>query len=70
MAKLRLGKPDVSPDAPAHTPGIKQGNALGNYESRPGTCPTGAATARALDRHQRGQARSRSTRGCRTSRPA
>ena len=24
MAEIRVGKPDVRPDTPAHTPGIKQ----------------------------------------------
>ena len=27
MANLKVGKPDVAPDAPAHVPGIRQGNA-------------------------------------------
>jgi hypothetical protein len=33
------------PDAPAHTPGIKQGNATGNYERQPGHLPDGRSTA-------------------------
>ena len=45
MSNLNVGKPDVSPDASAHTPGIKQGNATGNYEKRPGTSPDGRSTA-------------------------
>jgi hypothetical protein len=46
MAELKVGKPDVAPDAPAHTPGIKQGNAEGNYSKQPGHLPDGRATAR------------------------
>jgi hypothetical protein len=42
---LKTGKPDVSPDAPAHTPGIRQGNSRGNYESMPGHNPDGTSTA-------------------------
>jgi hypothetical protein len=45
MANIRVGKPDVSPDAPAHTPGIQQGNAKGNYEKQPGHLPDGRVTA-------------------------
>lgn len=33
-------------DLPAHTPGINQGNAKGNYESQPGHNPDGTSTAR------------------------
>lgn len=36
---------DVPPDLPAHTPGIKQGNAPGNYEKMPGHKPDGTSTA-------------------------
>jgi hypothetical protein len=32
-------------DAPAHTPGIKQGNAPGNYLRQPGHQPDGRSTA-------------------------
>jgi hypothetical protein len=46
MAHLRIGKPDVSPDAPSHTPGIRQGNASGNYEKQDGHLPDGRSTAR------------------------
>jgi hypothetical protein len=45
MTNLKVGKPDVAPDAPAHTPGIKQGNAKGNYERQPGHKPDGRVTA-------------------------
>jgi hypothetical protein len=46
MADIRLGKPDVSPDLPAHTPGVPQGNARGNYEKQEGHLPDGRSTAR------------------------
>lgn len=36
---------DVSPDLPAHTPGIKQGNATGNYDKMPGHKSDGTSTA-------------------------
>ena len=42
---MRVGKPDVSPDAPSHVKGIKQGNSKGNYESQPGHKPDGRSTA-------------------------
>jgi hypothetical protein len=32
-------------DLPAHTPGIKQGNSKGNYESQIGHHPDGTSTA-------------------------
>ena len=35
MPRIKLGRPDVAPDLPAHTPGINQGNSKGNYEKRP-----------------------------------
>jgi hypothetical protein len=42
---LKVGKPDVSPDLPSHTPGVNQGNAEGNYEKMAGHLPDGRATA-------------------------
>ena len=45
MANLRVGRPAVSNDLPAHTPGINQGNAKGNYEKMPGHNPDGTSTA-------------------------
>jgi hypothetical protein len=47
MTNLKVGKPDVAPDAPSHTPGIKMGNSKGNYEREPGMLPDGRRTARA-----------------------
>ena len=45
MANLKVGTPDVSPDASAHTPGIKRGNAKGNYERQVGHLPDGHSTS-------------------------
>ncbi len=45
MAKLKLGGFRVSHDMPAHTPGINQGNAKGNYEKMTGHNPDGTSTA-------------------------
>ena len=45
MTNLKVGQPDVSPDAPAHTPGIKKGNAKGNYDRMAGHLPDGRSTA-------------------------
>jgi hypothetical protein len=45
MADIRIGKADVKPDLPAHTPGIKQGNSRGNYEKQEGHRPDGRSTA-------------------------
>ncbi len=43
---MRTGKPDVKQDAPSHVSGIKQGNAIGNYEKNLGHNPDGTSTAR------------------------
>ncbi|MBV8945021.1 MAG: hypothetical protein JO286_17790 [Solirubrobacterales bacterium] len=45
MPRIKLGKPQVSPDLPAHTPGINQGNAKGNYAKMAGHNPDGTSTA-------------------------
>ena len=45
MAKVKVGD-GPAPDMPAHTPGINQGNAKGNYEKQPGHLPDGRSTAR------------------------
>ncbi|HWC33169.1 MAG TPA: hypothetical protein VG709_08595 [Actinomycetota bacterium] len=45
MANIKLGKPDASPDDPAHTPGVKEGNSTGNYEKSPGHLADGRSTA-------------------------
>jgi len=41
-----VGKPDVRPDAPSHTPGIRMGNAEGNYEQQEGYLADGRVTAK------------------------
>lgn len=46
MAAIRVGKPDVKPDASAHTKGVPQGNAPGSYEKQAGHHPDGTADAR------------------------
>lgn len=45
MADIRTGKGDASPDTPAHTPGINQGNSKGNYEGMAGHLPDGRSTS-------------------------
>jgi len=45
MPKINLGKPEVTADLPAHTPGIQQGNAKGSYEKMAGHNPDGTSTA-------------------------
>jgi hypothetical protein len=42
---LKVGKPHVDPEKPSHTPGVKMGNALGNYEKMAGHTPDGRSTA-------------------------
>jgi hypothetical protein len=46
MAEIRVGKPDVEPDAPSHVPGISRGNSRGNYEKQEGHLPDGRSTAK------------------------
>ena len=45
MARIRLGRAQKPTDAPTHTPGVKQGNSVGNYEKQNGHLPDGRATA-------------------------
>jgi hypothetical protein len=42
---IRTGKPDIDTQSLGHTPGVRQGNARGNYESMSGHLPDGRATA-------------------------
>lgn len=42
---MKIGRPDVKHDAPAHVPGIRQGNE-GPNEAQPGHWPGGRVTAR------------------------
>ena len=44
---IKVGKPDVDTAKLGHTPGVKQGNAKGNYERNGGHLPDGRRTARA-----------------------
>ena len=45
MPNIRVGKGDVKPDLPAHTPGVMSGNSEGNYEKQAGHLPDGRSTA-------------------------
>ncbi|MDQ3871967.1 MAG: hypothetical protein M3301_10195 [Chloroflexota bacterium] len=45
MAPMSIGGEGPKTDAPAHTPGVKQGNSTGNYEKQPGHKPDGRSTA-------------------------
>jgi hypothetical protein len=45
MAKVRLGRPVVTPDITAHTPGIQEGNAIGSYDKMPGHNSDGTSSA-------------------------
>ena len=42
---IRIGKPDIDTESLGHTPGVRQGNAKGNYEAQSGHLPDGKATA-------------------------
>ena len=46
MSEIRVGKPDVKVDASAHTKGVHQGNAKGNYQKQAGHHEDGTADAR------------------------
>jgi hypothetical protein len=45
MSNLRVGKPDIAPDATAHRKGVRQGNSTGSYESQSGHHPDGRSSA-------------------------
>jgi len=45
MGEIRVGKPDVKPDAPSHTKGVAQGN-KGACGRQPGHHADGTADAR------------------------
>jgi hypothetical protein len=45
MPNIKMGSQDVTPDLPAHTPGVQQGNARGSYEKMAGHNPDGTSTA-------------------------
>ena len=62
MAKLKVGKPDTTTDAPAHIDGRQAGQREGQLrEAGRATLPDGRATARAVDGHQPEARASRST---------
>ncbi len=42
---IDTGKPDTTQDSPGHTPGINQGNSVGNYEKQPGHLAGGKRSA-------------------------
>jgi hypothetical protein len=42
---IRTGKADIDTQSLGHTPGVRQGNSVGNYESQGGHLPDGRATA-------------------------
>ena len=48
MARLKVGTPDTTPDASAHTPGVYSGNAKGNYERTAGMQTDGRRTAESV----------------------
>jgi hypothetical protein len=41
MGNITVGKPDTKVDAPAHTPGVSQGNEPGGIDKDPGLYPVG-----------------------------
>ena len=42
---IDAGESDVANDAPAHTPGVNQGNSIGNYTKQAGHNADGTRTA-------------------------
>jgi hypothetical protein len=42
---IKTGKPQVDLEKSAHTKGVRQGNAKGNYAGQPGHLPDGRSTA-------------------------
>lgn len=46
MGRIRVGKPDVRPDAPTHVPGVRQGNEPEGYAKQMGHHRDGTADAR------------------------
>lgn len=45
MSRIRVGKPNVKPEAASHTPGVHQGNGSGHYAKGKGHLPDGRSTA-------------------------
>jgi hypothetical protein len=46
MGRIRVGKPDVSPDTPTHVRGVRQGNEKDAYHKQAGHKEDGTAEAR------------------------
>jgi hypothetical protein len=46
MSQIRVGKPHVKPDAPAHVPGIREGNSIRGYGKQAGHHADHTADAR------------------------
>ena len=46
MGRIKVGKPDVRPDAATHVKGIEQGNEKGAYKHQMGHHKDGTADAR------------------------
>jgi hypothetical protein len=46
MADIRVGKPHVKPDTPAHTKGVRQGNKKAAYQMQKGHKKDGTSTAK------------------------
>ena len=42
---MKFGKRESTTDAPGHVKGVRQGNAVGNYENQPGHHPDGRSSA-------------------------
>ncbi|HVL51644.1 MAG TPA: hypothetical protein VM754_09135 [Actinomycetota bacterium] len=46
MSPIPVGTPKVSPDAPAHVPGVRQGNEPKSYDKEPGFLDNDLSDAR------------------------
>lgn len=46
MGKIRVGKPDTTPDAPSHVSGVREGNEAAGYQKQMGHQLDGKADAR------------------------
>jgi hypothetical protein len=45
IAGVRVGKADIEPSVPSHTPGVRMGNEPGSMERQHGISANGRATA-------------------------
>jgi hypothetical protein len=41
VGNIKVGKPDTTPDKPAHTPGVREGNKPGSTRREPGITTAG-----------------------------